>query len=199
MSELEATPSEPVLPPPWRKNLALFLATVASVFVTGTQYAESESALSRAGVVAGLQFAGTVLTILVAHELGHYVAARLHRVEASLPFFIPLPLLSPFGTMGAVIRMPGAIPTRRALLDIGAAGPLAGLVFALPLYAWGAAHSRVVPIAQEGTFSGHDHAGFGPEPVLHLGERMPDEVAVETCERMHDAEIVRGSGVVGFR
>ena len=152
MSELEATPSEPVLPPPWRKNLALFLATVASVFVTGTQYAESESALSRAGVVAGLQFAGTVLTILVAHELGHYVAARLHRVEASLPFFIPLPLLSPFGTMGAVIRMPGAIPTRRALLDIGAAGPLAGLVFALPLYAWGAAHSRVVPIAQEGTF-----------------------------------------------
>lgn len=153
MSELEGAPEhEPILPPRWRTNLGLFLATVVSVFVTGTQYADGGAPFSHAGLVAGLQFAGTVLTILVSHELGHYVAARLHRVEASLPYFIPLPMLSPFGTMGAVIRMPGAIPTRRALLDIGAAGPLAGLFFALPLYAWGAAHSRIVPIAQEGTF-----------------------------------------------
>jgi membrane-associated protease RseP (regulator of RpoE activity) len=56
-----------------------------------------------------------------------------------------MPILSPFGTMGAVIRMRGVIPTRRALLDIGAAGPLAGLVFAIPLYAWGVAHSRAIP------------------------------------------------------
>jgi hypothetical protein len=60
-------------------------------------------------------------------------------------------MLSPFGTMGAVIRMRSIIPTRRALLDIGAAGPLAGLALALPLYAWGAAHSHVVPLDGQGT------------------------------------------------
>src|SRR5207253_4087846 len=95
-------------------------------------------------VLHGAQFTGALLTILVAHELGHYVAARIHKVDASLPFFIPMPLISPFGTMGAVIRMRGVIPTRAALLDIGASGPLAGLAFAIPLYLWGAAHSRVV-------------------------------------------------------
>jgi membrane-associated protease RseP (regulator of RpoE activity) len=126
----------------WRLNLVLFLATVASVFVTGvyTQGSRWQAA----------QFAGTILVILVAHELGHYVAARLHKVDASLPYFIPLPLLSPFGTMGAVIRMRGVIPTRRALLDIGASGPIAGLCFAIPLYIWGAAHSHLVPLPASG-------------------------------------------------
>lgn len=133
----------------WGRNLQLFLATVASVFFTYV-YVRAESRggglLEREGLVEGAMFAGSLLTILVAHELGHYVAARIHRVEASLPYFIPLPIVSPFGTMGAVIRMRGTIPTRRALLDIGAAGPLAGMVFAIPLYLWGVAHSAVVPV-----------------------------------------------------
>src|SRR6185312_1216293 len=82
---------------------------------------------------------------------GHFFTARLHRVDASLPFFIPLPpLVSPFGTMGAIIRMKSRIPTRAALLDIGASGPLAGLFFAIPLYAWGVAHSTVIPLGGEG-------------------------------------------------
>lgn len=130
----------------WRANLGLFLATAASVFVTGVaSFPHEGSLLGADALIQGAQFAGTILTILVAHELGHYVAARIHKVDASLPFFIPMPLVSPFGTMGAVIRMRGVIPTRRALLDIGAAGPLAGLAFALPLYAWGVAHSHFVP------------------------------------------------------
>ncbi|MBX3225253.1 MAG: site-2 protease family protein, partial [Labilithrix sp.] len=130
----------------WRANLALFVATAASVFVTGVAGFPHEGGLLGAtALIQGAQFAGTILTILVAHELGHYVAARIHKVDASLPFFIPMPLVSPFGTMGAVIRMRGVIPTRRALLDIGAAGPLAGLAFALPLYAWGVAHSHFIP------------------------------------------------------
>lgn len=146
---LEQEPQPQSVPPPapaprakWQLNLVLFLATVASVFVTGvyTQGSRWHAA----------QFAGTILVILVAHELGHYVAARLHKVDASLPYFIPLPLLSPFGTMGAVIRMRGVIPTRRALLDIGASGPIAGLCFAIPLYIWGAAHSHLVPLPSTG-------------------------------------------------
>ncbi len=118
---------------------------MVSVFATSV-YNESDAyahvtreSLRHAGV-----FVGALLLILLAHEFGHYIAARLHKVEASLPFFIPVPILSPFGTMGAVIRMRGTIPTRRALLDIGASGPLAGLVVALPLYVWGVAHSTVV-------------------------------------------------------
>lgn len=104
---------------------------------------------SRASMIHGAQFAGALLGILLAHEFGHYIAARIHKVDASLPYFIPMPL-SPFGTMGAVIRMRGTIPTRKALLDIGASGPLAGLMFAIPLYLWGAAHSRFVPVSGPG-------------------------------------------------
>ncbi|HEY8078508.1 MAG TPA: site-2 protease family protein [Labilithrix sp.] len=149
--------------PAWRTNLKLFLATIASVFFTGVVYdytASKDETFTHSiwnalrtpsALIHGAQFAGTLLTILVAHELGHYVAARIHKVDASLPFFIPMPLISPFGTMGAVIRMRGVIPTRRALLDIGASGPLAGLLFAIPLYAWGVAHSRVLPLPDDGS------------------------------------------------
>jgi Zn-dependent protease len=160
---------------PWRTNLGLFVATIASVFLTGILLYNDVPEAKDAGMLRGLwlslarqtpaslaqgaEFTGSLLTILVAHELGHYVAARVHKVDASLPFFIPMPVLSPFGTMGAVIRMRGVIPTRRALLDIGAAGPLAGLAFALPLYAWGVAHSHVIPID-------------GSDGMLELGESL---------------------------
>jgi len=127
------------------RHVALFAATAASMVVTYA-YADNGGLRARASWVHGAQFAAALLLILLSHELGHYIAARLHRVDSTLPFFIPMPLVSPFGTMGAVIRMRGAIPSRRALLDIGAAGPLAGLAFAIPLYAWGIRHSAVVPI-----------------------------------------------------
>ena len=134
----------------WRLNLVLFVATVATVFATGLTLGPGPMR-SHANVVGAAQFTGALLLILVAHELGHFIAARLHRVDASLPFFIPLPpFVSPFGTMGAIIRMKSQIPTRRALLDIGASGPLAGLFFAVPLYAWGVAHSKIIPLGSEG-------------------------------------------------
>ena len=91
----------------------------------------------------GYPFALPLLTILLCHEFGHYIAARIHRVRASLPYFIPLPFLNPFGTMGAVIAMPERIRSRNALLDIGAAGPLAGLVVAVPVLAFGLSRSPV--------------------------------------------------------
>ncbi len=120
-----------------------------------------------------------LLTILLAHEFGHYIAARIHKVDASLPYFIPMPLVSPFGTMGAVIRMRGVIPTRKALLDIGASGPLAGLFFALPMYFWGVAHSKLVVV--EG---GHDSVQLGESLILKLIEhfavlKIPDGMDIE--------------------
>ncbi len=86
------------------------------------------------------------MAILGSHEFGHYVLARRHGVSASLPYFIPLPLLG-FGTLGAVIRVRDRIPSRNALVDIGAAGPLAGFLVALPFLAWGYAHSSWVVAA----------------------------------------------------
>jgi membrane-associated protease RseP (regulator of RpoE activity) len=124
---------------PSRVNAGLFVVTVASCFVT----AYDRSPL---GALHAVQFTASLLAILLAHEFGHYFAARIHKVDASLPYFLPMPILSPFGTMGAIIRMRSNIPTRRALLDIGAAGPLAGLCLALPLYAWGVAHSQLVEV-----------------------------------------------------
>ncbi|HEY1907165.1 MAG TPA: site-2 protease family protein [Myxococcaceae bacterium] len=105
---------------------------------------------SKAVVVGSLQFTVAAISILGAHELGHYVLARRHRVRASLPYFIPLPLLG-FGTLGAVIRVRDRIPTRNALVDIGAAGPLAGFVMCLPFLAWGYAHSHFAPLPPTGS------------------------------------------------
>src|SRR5580658_2959976 len=149
----------------WRTHGGLFLLTVASVFVTYDQVSAAGEG-ARAAALHAAQFTGALLTILLAHEFGHFIAARIHRVDASLPYFIPVPFISPFGTMGAVIRMRSDIPTRRALLDIGAAGPLAGLVFAIPIYAWGVAHSQLIAVGPA------EGVQLGDSILLHLLDRF---------------------------
>jgi membrane-associated protease RseP (regulator of RpoE activity) len=127
-----------------RLNVVLFVLTIVSVVFTGAIMDPLPMKNPIAWMHAA-QYAGALLGILVAHESGHYIAARIHKVDASPPFFIPLPLIG-FGTMGAVIRMKGRIATRKALLDIGASGPLCGLLVAFPLYAWGVRHSELVSL-----------------------------------------------------
>jgi membrane-associated protease RseP (regulator of RpoE activity) len=90
----------------------------------------------------GLPYSITLLVILMAHEMGHYLAALYHRVDASLPYFLPSPFL---GTFGAFIRVRSPIYSMRQLFDIGVAGPLAGFVFLLPALAVGLAFSKVIP------------------------------------------------------
>ena len=109
---------------PWT-NLVFFVMTVFSTLLVGTQwyYIRVQSPLD---LLAGWPFAAAILGVLAVHEMGHYVMIRYYDVDASLPYFIPFPSL--IGTMGAVIRMRGRIPSRKALFDIGVAGPLAGLV-----------------------------------------------------------------------
>ncbi|MBV9946129.1 MAG: site-2 protease family protein, partial [Myxococcales bacterium] len=133
----------------WRSNAWLFVATVLSTFAT---WAVLHAPVTRGVLLEAAEYTASLMAILLAHEFGHYIAARIHRVDASLPYFIPMPLISPFGTMGAVIRMRSVIPTRPALLDIGAAGPLAGLALALPLYGWGVAHSPIVALDGQGEY-----------------------------------------------
>jgi len=100
---------------------------------------------SMRSLYSGLPFATSIIGILFCHEMGHYLLARAWRVDSTLPFFIPVPV-GPVGTFGAVIRIRSALPSRRATLDIGAAGPFAGFVVALPLLAWGLAHSEIRPV-----------------------------------------------------
>jgi membrane-associated protease RseP (regulator of RpoE activity) len=90
----------------------------------------------------------TMMVILLAHEFGHYFAARHHKVAVTLPYFIPLPLVSPVGTLGAFIQLRTPFRTKKELFDIGIAGPLAGLVFTIPLIFWGVANSPVNEITR---------------------------------------------------
>ncbi|HXJ92080.1 MAG TPA: site-2 protease family protein, partial [Terriglobia bacterium] len=93
-----------------------------------------------ARLAAGLPFACTLLAILLAHELGHYLTCRHYGLRVSYPYFIPAPTL--IGTMGAFIRIRSPILTRRMLVDVAVAGPIAGFVLAVPALAWGVLHGR---------------------------------------------------------
>lgn len=129
--------------PNFRLAGPLFLATALSMFLAGGLYdgKSGESLLTL--LPRGWRFAVPLLLILLFHEFGHYVAARIHKVAVSLPYFIPVPFLTPFGTMGALIAMPDRIRSRNALFDIGAAGPLAGLLVTVPVLVIGLSSSPV--------------------------------------------------------
>lgn len=112
-----------------------------SIAIAGLLFALTGASTWLAG---GTAYAFSILAILLCHEMGHYLMCRRYRVPATLPLFLPLPFLSPFGTLGAVIRMKARIRNRKVLYDIGIAGPLAGIAPALAAVIWGLAHSTVV-------------------------------------------------------
>jgi membrane-associated protease RseP (regulator of RpoE activity) len=147
-------------PPPRRRfptvNVLLFVATVATTTVSGwvmSLSAPPTAAPSLGELLrGGLPFSAALLGILLAHEMGHWVAARWYGMEATLPYFIPFaPWDWGIGTLGAVIRIRSRMPSRRAVLDVGAAGPFAGFVVAVPVLLWGYAHSPVIAGAVLGT------------------------------------------------
>jgi len=125
-------------------HVVLFLTTLLTTTIAGTLQTGADPAADPRLLVRGLPFSATLMAILLIHEMGHYVVSRLHGVEATPPYFIPGP---PFliGTFGAFIRM--RTPTnRRALFDVGAAGPWAGFLIALPAVAYGLTLSEVRPL-----------------------------------------------------
>jgi membrane-associated protease RseP (regulator of RpoE activity) len=143
-------PSSPAIPRQrvWI-HVVLFVATVVTTLLAGAQLAaqKPEEMLTMEGLLRGLAYAGPLLLILLTHEMAHYLAARRHGVEVSLPYFIPAPPV-PFiiGTFGAFIRIRGPIRSRNALIDIGASGPIAGLCVAIPVLAIGLLLSEVKPL-----------------------------------------------------
>ena len=120
---------------PW-VSVLLFAATLLSVLWVGSGYSDEPGQL-----LAGWPFAASLLGILLAHEMGHYLVARWQGVPASLPYFIPFPTI--LGTMGAVIQTKAPPKSRRALLMLGAAGPWAGMVMAIPILLLGLGMSPV--------------------------------------------------------
>lgn len=123
----------------------LFLATFATTTMAGAAHAGNDPFESVSAFLSGLPFSTTLMMILLCHELGHYALAIHHRVPTTLPYFIPGPPLL-VGTFGAFIRMYGLPRTRKALFDVGAAGPWAGLVVAIPAVVIGLALSEVQPL-----------------------------------------------------
>jgi membrane-associated protease RseP (regulator of RpoE activity) len=112
---------------------------------------------SRAALLAhGLIYSAAILGILGAHEMGHYLACRYYNVDATLPFFLPFPLLSISGTLGAVIKIREPFPNRKVLFDIGVAGPIAGFVVLVPLLFFAFSRSTAVPgpVPEHGIFFG---------------------------------------------
>jgi membrane-associated protease RseP (regulator of RpoE activity) len=163
--------AQPYQPPPrrWWLHIVLFLATLFTTTLVGAhmQYNFAHNLpffdiehlteiftiglRSPAMFASGLPFSLTLLTILMAHEMGHYLACLYHDVDATLPFFLPSPM-PVTGTFGAFIRIRSAIYNKRVLFDIGIAGPIAGFIFLVPALGVGLAFSKILPgINHQGT------------------------------------------------
>ena len=127
-------------------NLLLFGTTFLTTALTSALNQGADIFSDPMTIQVGFPFAIAVMSILLFHECGHYYLARAHRVDASLPYFIPAPPIFVFGTFGAFIRMRRMPPTRSALFDIGAAGPWAGFVVAVPAVVFGLELSEVHPL-----------------------------------------------------
>jgi membrane-associated protease RseP (regulator of RpoE activity) len=144
----------------WReygRPALLFVVTAVCVWVHGAITADDLVLWRVASWQRGLVLVASICSIMLAHEMGHYLACRYYRVDASLPHFLPAPpifaglhaapwLISVFGTFGAFIRIRGPIPHRRALFDIGVAGPLAGFTVVLIVLVIGIATATQVPV-----------------------------------------------------
>ncbi len=130
---------------PWL-NLVLFLATFVTTTWAGAAHQGVNLLEQPSQFTAGLPYAAALMLILAAHELGHYFTARRYGMAVTLPYFIPLPFM--LGTFGAFIRMKSLAPDRRAMFDVAVAGPLAGLVIAIPALLIGLQFSTIVPDAE---------------------------------------------------
>ncbi|MCL4524880.1 MAG: site-2 protease family protein [Acidobacteria bacterium] len=171
--------------------IALFLLTVVSTLAVGAQfalaYASNQAPFSGefnllgfyydilvepSLLLLGVPFSFTLLGILLAHELGHFYACRYYGIAASYPYFLPAPTL--IGTLGAFIRIRSPIVNRKALFDVGLAGPVVGFLFAVPALAIAMAYSKVIPAEQVSStiFFGHSLLERVFAAIFHPGVRV---------------------------
>lgn len=127
-----------------RVHIGLFFATIVTVMFAYLFFWGGQAYTFKGAVLESLVFASALLTILLSHELGHYLAAKHHKIDSTLPYFIPAPL--GIGTFGAFIQIKGRLQNRRHLMDVGAAGPLAGMAVAMVLAVAGISRSQFMPV-----------------------------------------------------
>lgn len=157
--------------------LALLLVTIVTTTMSGAMQQGADVFADPWNMLRGVPFSLSLLVILGTHELGHFLASRRHGVVTTLPTFIPGPPFPPMiGTFGAVIRIKSPITTKAALVEIGAAGPLAGFVIAIAVSWWGLEHSIVVPreaaagslgLGSSLIFHAISYVTVGPLPATH--------------------------------
>ena len=174
----------------WRHVLLFLLTAITTAGAGAVSWGSSASGVSSAPDVLGsaLTYAFWTLLILGSHEMGHYLACRYYRIPATLPFFIPGPPIL-IGTFGALIRIRGIIPHRRALFDVAAAGPIAGFIVAFPVLIAGLLRAEPVemPVEESGLF-------LGPPVISAVLVRLllPDAIG------MLEVGPVYGAGWVGM-
>ncbi|MGD0282276.1 MAG: site-2 protease family protein [Dissulfurispiraceae bacterium] len=159
----------------WRRvpyiHIVLFILTFLSTLSAGALQQGINIIKSPGRIIEGLPFAGTLMTILLCHELSHYIASKMNHTKATLPYFIPAPSI--FGTFGAFIKMKSPIITRKALIDIGASGPIAGFIISVAACIIGLSISKVIPLppaaAGEGSLSLGDSILFSFLSRIVLG------------------------------
>ena len=127
-------------------HLFLFILTLFSTLIAGALHTGIDLLKEPEKIYKGLPFALTLMTILLVHELSHYFASKKHHTKATLPYFIPAPTI--IGTFGAFIKMKSPIMTRKALVDIGASGPIAGFIISVIVSMIGLSLSKVVAIGE---------------------------------------------------
>ena len=127
-------------------HILLFILTFLTTLTAGAIQKGIDVIKESGRIIEGLPFAGTLMTILLCHELSHYIASKKHHTQATLPYFIPAPSL--IGTFGAFIKMKSPIMTRKALIDIGASGPIVGFIISVIACIIGLSLSDVVPLSK---------------------------------------------------
>jgi membrane-associated protease RseP (regulator of RpoE activity) len=165
----------PITPTRWVLASLLFLATVLSTLACGALYRGIDIFANPWGILQGWQFAGALLLILGTHELGHYIVGRKYGAPVSLPYFIPLPPpLSFTGTLGAVIVQREPMQNRKILIDVGLAGPFAGLIVAIPLLFYGLSISTVGQMPTTGYMQEGNSAFYLLAKLTMFGQILPN-------------------------
>jgi membrane-associated protease RseP (regulator of RpoE activity) len=157
-------------------NIVLFLLTVITTLYAGSKLEGGDPFRRIQDIYSGIPFSVTLLAIIGCHEFGHYFMCKKHGVSATLPYFIPAPPPLFIGTLGAVIKIRDPITNNRALLDIGAGGPLAGILIAIPALFIGMNSSMVIEIAS------------------HPGIQFRDPLLMKLISRIVIGEIPEGFG-----
>lgn len=167
----EAPRPQPRKKPAVAIHIVLFALTFVTTSFAGAMWAGVDPMEDWTGIRAGFPFSVTLMSILLCHEMGHYFLARYHHVDATLPYFIPAPPQFIVGTFGAFIRMRSSPPSRKALFDVGAAGPWAGVIVAIPAIVIGLRLSDIQPagLAEAGTLRFAEPVLFSALSYMTLG------------------------------